>query len=471
MKAAAAVGLAAVRSGGVAAAIGTRWCSGTGAAPAPADATETSFAASVVAEKQSALAAQDAEWQAYLQEKWKHDPVWPYPGVAPANLTDVQKKQVQRGELIHRPYGIYDAPPVVNVDPMQKAAQYRSFIKDNYPMELRENWPPMKPPMQNDALYEKTETPDALQEAEEEPLSWVIRAVTDQPSWEEALGEQVFRTTDMDKLSTELYPVGYGLACNTAALIVEDETTANRFYHICGGRSDHKTFVEGRAFTLRADIELFLHVLNYFGEQWGTQGVAMKYHHKYRGLCAWGQGFDDDDEEFVNGFFEAAGLAMRCDPDRLDEACEGYVPVLFSAEEGCSVPNSPAHWNGEKTGIFIWQTFFQSVNQNQNKDPQHIRNWWCDPFTLRRQSDIKARAITGHAQNNGDPEFHLKWGTNGDRGLKIQENVKASNRLSDQEAFHIGTVYSSEQGHKVNEGEGVKHGMVHPLFTTSPDIR
>ena len=422
---------------------------------------------SAVPPKENALQRDAAEERKrYLAERWKSDDRWHLPGVDVA-ITEEQQRAMDSQGLLHRPFGIYDEPPIVAGKFQESSDQGGSFIKDKrIPPNLLYKPPPEVPTQVNDSLYADTDTPSHLENADDAPLAWEIQVMYDTPSYERALGEQLFRTQDLDRLSTELHPVGHGLAVNTCALVTEDESTARRFYAIVGGRSSHKAFVTGNCVTMRADAELFMHVVHYFGENWGQSKVKEQYHHKYRGMCQWGQGYDEEDEEFMNGFFEAAGLSLKCDPDRLDEACEGYVPVLH--RYGGQVPSQEL-WSTTSTGVFIWQNFLMSVpDEVQQQKFSHVRRWWCDPYTQRVPMRVRGRAVTGHANHTGDPDFHLKWGEHGERGMEIKQRAGLEKRLGTEKPIKIGSAYT-DHGYTVTNPQ---HGQgVHPIFTTKPKLR
>ncbi|KAJ9473717.1 hypothetical protein DIPPA_70033 [Diplonema papillatum] len=395
----------------------------------------------------------------YLKEKWKPDPA-NLPGVVLA-----AHENDNDAEYIERQFGVFDEPQTVR--PSTDALE-DNMITDRRSDIAYPGYKPMMEPMKNDRLYAEVESPSNIDGTS--PKSWVLQEIFDQPSFEEALGEQLFRSTDLDRNSTELYPVGYGLAVNTCALLIEEEGTARRFYHICGGRSDHKTFVEGHCVTLRVDAALFFHVLHYFGENWGIAKTRQKYFHKYRGLCVWGRGLDDEDVAFLDGFFDVANLSMSVDIDRMDEGCEGYVPVKFH-HQGTSTEKAPNadNWNGSSQGYFLWQNFFMSVPNNTDTDAEWVKKFWRDPFLLRPIKNINARAFN-HAADplpGQDPEeFELRWGANGMRGTELKEQLNAQRAMS---AGHQVTAVMQPH-HRASRKitEPFHHGLRHPMFTTKP---
>eukprot|EP01064_Diplonema_japonicum_P013797 TRINITY_DN21353_c0_g2_i1.p2 TRINITY_DN21353_c0_g2~~TRINITY_DN21353_c0_g2_i1.p2 ORF type:complete len:427 (+),score=90.93 TRINITY_DN21353_c0_g2_i1:1472-2752(+) len=416
-----------------------RWCS-----------EKVPMASGVAGEKELS----QRERAEYLSKKWKPDEQWMYPGAPRAEMEAAETGD--SGELIERHFGIFDGPQKGSFTDLGAEAPF-TYIKEPMPDWLKS---PMKEPMRNDGLYEDTELPSDLAT---EQKSWVIQRVVDKESWETALGDQLFRTTDLDMNSTELYPVGYGLAVNTCALVIEDDDEPDRFYHICGGRADHKTFMQGKCLTLRVDAELFFHVLNYFGENFGLQQSQQMYHHKYRGMCIWGGGMDEEDLEFMNGFFGICGLSMRVDEERLDEACEGYLPVLYHKR---LTPDDPV-WAPESSGVFIWQNFLMSVPKELNTDPAHVKRWWYDPYTLRKRTNISARAFNGAADKTAENAgfYDSQWGADGLRGEKIKRSLGVVDKLGKSQSIDIMRPASEPAGVITDP---FSHGFRHPIFTTKP---
>eukprot|EP01060_Flectonema_neradi_P012767 TRINITY_DN19537_c0_g1_i1.p1 TRINITY_DN19537_c0_g1~~TRINITY_DN19537_c0_g1_i1.p1 ORF type:complete len:430 (+),score=39.50 TRINITY_DN19537_c0_g1_i1:89-1378(+) len=387
-----------------------------------------------------------------LRKKWKHVDIWPYPDTEMGTL-DVS------GDKIHRPFGIFDDPTQAFRQPLQDAPN--AFVKSPR-LEIYEN--PMPVPTQDTDIYTQETT---------ESNAIVLKVITDRDMWEQALGEQLFRTDDLNKNSTEYYPLGYGLPVHTASLIIEDDDTGERYYHICGGRSDHKTFVEGHCVTMRVDPTLFFHVLYYFGEMLVQQSQPV-YHHKYRGLCIWGHGIDEEDADFLNGFFIASRLAMEVDLERLDEGCEGFVAVKYKELPACSQVVPPPgfeFWKEGSEGIFCWQTLFHSVPKHTDTRDANTREHWQDPYLLRPLKNINHRAFNGAANNDGsDPDFHLKWGNDGLRGSRLRERISDTPEHDPSEPIDITRhqfLNKSSKGPKITNS--FLHGFVHPVFTTQPD--
>ena len=386
-----------------------------------------------------------------LKEKWKEIREWPFPGM---EMTTPDTS----GDKIHRPFGIFDDPNDA-FSQLIDSAPY-AFVKSPIP-EFYKN--PMPTPMEDSEIY----TEDHV-----ESNAIVLKTITDRPMWEQALGEQLFRTDDFNSNSSEYHPLGYGLPIHTTALIVEDDINGERYYHTCGGRSDHKTFVEGHCLTMRVDPTLFFHILYYFGEVLSQQS-GMTYHHKYRGLCIWGHGMDEEDADFIDGFFHASRLAIQVDLDRLDEGCEGFIPVKYKhIIDGPRVvpPNTFGCWKEGSEGIFMWQNLFHSVPVTTSDVPRNTREHWCDPYLLRPLPEINHRAFNGAATDDGSANFHYKWGNDGLKGERLRNKTVDAHVMDESDPIDLtkqnfsGMLGKSSSRVITNSHA---HGFAHPMFTTA----
>eukprot|EP01062_Namystynia_karyoxenos_P025026 TRINITY_DN19806_c0_g1_i1.p1 TRINITY_DN19806_c0_g1~~TRINITY_DN19806_c0_g1_i1.p1 ORF type:complete len:521 (+),score=152.84 TRINITY_DN19806_c0_g1_i1:71-1633(+) len=395
---------------------------------------------------------------------------WHYPEVRRA---DAPAQSPDGDPYLPREYGMFDGPQQAMVD-ITADSPYIGR-KEPLPPHLRRRAPGAE---QSAAALQPGGTAVMVRGQER---AWQLRCISDRESFEDALGEQVFRTTDMDKNSADYYPVGYGLPPNTLALVVEHEGTAQYFHHVCGGRSDQQTQVEGNCYVLRADIDSFLHVLNYFGEIWDVSRKNERYHHKYRGLCIWGHGMDPEDAEYLDGFFDHCGINCAVDLERLDEACEGYVPVQYCPRGGLPVaagqPKESGLWGPGATGILFWQNFLYSVPQHFDLRPPHMRQWWNFLGKQRRfPSNIRSHVLNRDQVDIDRPleEYNRVFGYGGDRTIRRKSWLENRDGELPTDTGGAATAWRADMLHErytQNQdsiNDHFHHGIIHPVFTTNP---